>query len=53
LPPAFNRGRWHAEWKKTRYSNEKAKTRLGWRPQVSMDEGLRRYFEACREAQHA
>jgi len=53
LPPAFNRGRWHAEWKKTRYSNEKAKSRLGWRPQVSTDEGLRRYFEACREAQHA
>ena len=26
LPPAFNRGRWYAEWRKTRYSNEKLKT---------------------------
>ena len=29
LPPAFNRGRWHAKWKKTRYSNEKLKTQAG------------------------
>jgi nucleoside-diphosphate-sugar epimerase len=49
LPPAFNRRRWHAFWKKTRYSNKKLKLRLGWTPTVSMAEGLRRYFEACRE----
>lgn len=54
LPPAFNRKRWHAEWKKTRYSNEKLKTRLGWTPKVSTAEGLRRYFEACgRNGRHA
>jgi nucleoside-diphosphate-sugar epimerase len=47
LPLAFNRRRWHSEWKKTRYSNEKLKTRLGWRPKVSTAEGLRRYIEAC------
>jgi nucleoside-diphosphate-sugar epimerase len=47
LPPVFNRNRWHAEWKKTRYSNEKLKTRLGWRPRVSTAEGLRMYIEAC------
>jgi nucleoside-diphosphate-sugar epimerase len=47
LPPAFNRRRWHANWKKTRYSNEKLKTRVGWTPKVPMAEGLRRYFEAC------
>ncbi len=47
LPPIFNRKRWHAEWKKTCYSNEKLKTRLGWIPKVSTAEGLRRYTEAC------
>ena len=48
LPPAFNRRRWHANWKKTHYSNAKLKSRLGWTPKVSTEEGLRRYFEACR-----
>ena len=48
LPPAFNRLRWHANWKKTRYSNEKLKTRVGWTPKVPMAEGFSRYFEACR-----
>jgi nucleoside-diphosphate-sugar epimerase len=46
LPPAFNRKRWHAQWKKTHYSNEKLKTRLGWTPKVTTAEGLRRYIEA-------
>jgi nucleoside-diphosphate-sugar epimerase len=49
LPPVFDRRRWHAEWKRTRYSNEKAKVRLGWAPRVPMTEGLARYFESCRE----
>jgi nucleoside-diphosphate-sugar epimerase len=49
LPPAFNRRKWHANWKKTRYSNEKLKTRVGWTPKVPMAEGLRRYFESCRD----
>src|SRR5271157_2083937 len=48
LPPAFNRRRWHANWKKTHYSNEKLKTRVGWTPKVPTAEGFRRYFEACR-----
>jgi len=48
LPPAFNRRKWHAYWKKTRYSNEKLKTWLGWAPKVPTAEGLSRYFEACR-----
>jgi nucleoside-diphosphate-sugar epimerase len=48
LPPTFNRREWHATWKKTRYSNEKIKMRLGWTPQVPTTEGLKRYFEACR-----
>lgn len=49
LPPAFNRRRWHAYWKKTHYSNEKAKTLLGWKPRVPMADGLARYFQGCRE----
>jgi len=48
VPPAFNRKRWHSFWKKTRYSNEKLKSRVGWAPQVSTAEGLGRYFESCR-----
>jgi nucleoside-diphosphate-sugar epimerase len=48
LPPAFNRRRWHANWKKTYYSNAKLKARLGWTPKVPTAEGLNRYFEACR-----
>jgi nucleoside-diphosphate-sugar epimerase len=48
LPPSFNRSRWYCVWKKTRYTNEKLKKRLGWQPVVSTQEGLRRYFEACR-----
>jgi nucleoside-diphosphate-sugar epimerase len=48
LPPAFNRLRWHAYWKRTKYTNEKLKTRLGWVPKVPTAEGLRLYFESFR-----
>jgi nucleoside-diphosphate-sugar epimerase len=47
LPPAFNRRRWYANWKKTHYSNAKLK-KIGWIPPVPTAEGLRSYFEACR-----
>ena len=54
LEPVFNRKRWNATWKKTHYSNEKLKVTLGWRPRVSTEEGLARYFAACRrQGQHA
>jgi nucleoside-diphosphate-sugar epimerase len=54
LPMVFNRKRWHTEWKKTRYTNQKLKNRLGWSPKVPTADGLRRYVEACgREAHHA
>ena len=49
LPPVYNRRQWHAYWKKTRYSNEKLKTRVGWRPQVPMVEGLGRCFSSYRK----
>lgn len=48
-PPALNRKRWSADWKGNRYSNEKLKRLLGWKPRVSFDEGLRRYFEYCKK----
>jgi len=54
LPPAFNQRRWHAYWKKTRYSNKKLKSLLGWSPRVSTVEGLQRHFRACKQViQHA
>jgi nucleoside-diphosphate-sugar epimerase len=54
LPPAFNRSRWHTTWKKTTFSNEKLKARLGWKPLVSTEQGMQNYFEACRtEKTHA
>lgn len=37
LPPAFNRRRCAADWKRNRYSNRKIRERLGWEPKVSLD----------------
>jgi nucleoside-diphosphate-sugar epimerase len=53
LPLSFNRKKWFAFWKRTRYSNQKLKTRVGWAPKVTMSEGLMRYFASCREKVHA
>jgi nucleoside-diphosphate-sugar epimerase len=49
LPPVFNRRRWHAEMKRTKYSNSKIKSRLGWRPKISTQEGMAKFFQGCRE----
>jgi nucleoside-diphosphate-sugar epimerase len=38
-----------AHWKLLRYSNVKAKERLGWRPQVSFQEGLNQAFSWLRQ----
>ena len=40
LPPAFNRRRCSAEWKANRFSNQKARERLGWQPRVPMTEAM-------------
>jgi nucleoside-diphosphate-sugar epimerase len=53
LPPAFSCNRWYSEWRSTHYSNEKLKCLLGWAPRISTEEGLRRYFDSCREARNA
>jgi nucleoside-diphosphate-sugar epimerase len=40
LPPAFNRRRCAAEWKANRFSNEKLRKRLGWKPRVGMEKAM-------------
>jgi nucleoside-diphosphate-sugar epimerase len=47
LPPVFNRSRWYANWRKTRYSNQKLKSMVGWTPKVSTSAGLTQFFEGC------
>jgi nucleoside-diphosphate-sugar epimerase len=44
LPPVFNRATCAFSWRPQRFSNRKLKERLGWTPEVSMNEGLQRYF---------
>lgn len=44
LPPVFNPRRCAAEWKSQRYSNEKLKTRLGWRPRVPMKQAMEAFL---------
>jgi nucleoside-diphosphate-sugar epimerase len=45
LPPVFNRRRCSAEWKGSRYSNEKLKRLLGWTPRVKFEQASQQYFE--------
>lgn len=42
LPGVITRYRSDSMWKKLRYSNEKAKSVLGWRPHVSFEEAFER-----------
>lgn len=54
VPPAFNRRRCAAEWKGNRYSNQKLKEWLGWRPRVSMEQAMALFlsqFEANGDSQ--
>jgi nucleoside-diphosphate-sugar epimerase len=44
LPPAFNRHRCAAEWKGNRYSNEKLRETLGWRPRVPMEQAMEAFL---------
>ena len=50
IPRAFSYREWAAYWKKTYYSNDKLKERLGWRQRISTEEGLELFFSACRES---
>lgn len=49
LPPVYNRKDWATSWKRTSYTNKKAKRGLNWEPKVLLHEGLNRYFASCRE----
>ena len=51
LPPVFNRRACAVYWKGHRYSNRKAKELLGWRPRVTMRQGLQRFFDYMRDAE--
>jgi nucleoside-diphosphate-sugar epimerase len=44
LPPAFNRRRCAAEWKPQRYSNERIRQRLGWRPTVPLKDAMKSFL---------
>jgi nucleoside-diphosphate-sugar epimerase len=46
FPPVLTPYKAAALWKRLRYSNELAKTRLGWRPFVTFDDGVRRTVDA-------
>jgi nucleoside-diphosphate-sugar epimerase len=52
LPAVFNRRRARAEWQGNRFSNEKLKALLGWRPRVPMSEAFERYFSYQRDSGH-
>jgi len=45
LPPVFNRRKCAALWKGNRYSNEKIKNLVGWKPKISFNEASKCYFE--------
>ena len=40
IPPVFNRRRCAAEWKGNRFSNQKLKDKLGWKPRVGMTDAM-------------
>jgi nucleoside-diphosphate-sugar epimerase len=44
LPPVFNPRRCAAEWKSQRYSNQRLKERVGWRPRVPMKEAMEAFL---------
>jgi nucleoside-diphosphate-sugar epimerase len=51
LPPNFNRRRCSAEWKGNRYSNDKLKRLLGWKPRVRFEEAAELFFNSVRSPQ--
>jgi nucleoside-diphosphate-sugar epimerase len=51
LPPAFNRKKCSYFFRGNRYSNQKLKDRLGWKPVVPFAEASRRYLEFVRNAE--
>jgi nucleoside-diphosphate-sugar epimerase len=50
FPPVLTPYKASALWKRVRYSNELAKSRLGWRPLVTFEDGVLRTVQAVRVA---
>lgn len=50
LPPVYNRRRCRIYWSGNKYSNNKAKKMLNWRPKIGMTAALEEYFAYLREA---
>ena len=48
-PRSLTARRWYAEWRRTRYSNEKLKSRLGWTPKVPPRKDCGIIFKAARK----
>ena len=44
LPPVFNRRCCAAQWKKMRYSNQKLKDRLRWKPEIPMGKAMEMFL---------
>lgn len=40
LPPVFNRRRCAAEWKEVKFSNQKLRDCLGWKPRIGLDQAM-------------
>lgn len=53
FPPVLTPYKASALWKRLRYSNDLAKTRLGWRPLVTFADGVRRTVQAVRVSHRA
>ena len=51
LPPVFNPRACAFYWKGNSYSNRKAKELLGWTPRISMQDGLRKFFNYMKESE--
>jgi len=45
FPKRFNRRRCAAEWKGNRFSNNKLREQLGWKPRVPMNEAMKAFLE--------
>lgn len=48
FPPVYNRRKWSANWKGNKYSYEKLKKLLGWKPRIPFVEASKCYFEYCK-----
>lgn len=47
LPPIYTRKSYRAYWKKTACSNKKLKDLTGWKPRVTITDGMSQFFNSC------